>query len=231
MSTSILQLLKDLLFPKNEEKEKSSTAGAAATEKRTEEASSGAGKKPAKAGDYGKMIKGLVSDAGYGKYTPVGSTKAICPSCGSELEKVPPRKIQCPSCNKDIFVRTRESDKKKVLLKGEQLDEFEAQRIFDSGRYDRRIAKLIEDTERYAAASGGWVFVSALAENENPVFVELHGKVIKSGSNEETEALRLLIRPESRARTKTWFNDAEKDTDWKEFEQQKKDWFDNRKKQ
>jgi len=209
---NIIQLIKDVFLPKQEEKE----AGLP-------------GELPAGKIEYSKLIEDMVSSAGYRDYTPMGSPEAVCPSCGSELENFPPRKIQCPSCNKDIFVRTRGSDKQKVLLKSDELDEFEARRIFDSGRYDRRITKLIEDMERYASGSGGWLFLSALKDNDSLEFVELHGRVIKSGSTEETEALKLLIRPDSRARTKTWFNDPEKDADPGEYEQQKKEWFDNHK--
>jgi len=222
----IIQLIKDLFAPESEKNERP----AAADEKDmniTKNISAREEVKIAKNSNYAELINEMVSTAGYAKYTPVGSTDAACPSCGVKLDNFPSRKMQCPSCSADIFVRTRESDKKKVLLNSGQLEEFEAQRIYDSGKYDRKVEKLTGDMVRYSSGTGKWIFLSALSENDNKEFVQFHGRLIESGSEEEAETLRLLIRPDSRARTKTWLNDPDHDPDLKEYEQQRKDWLDN----
>lgn len=225
----IIQLIKDLFNPDSGKNEKPGLAGETAGEEK-KNTPSGEESNPAKTPNYTELINGMVSAAGYTNYTPVGSTNSVCPSCGAGLENFPSRKMQCPSCGADIFVRTRDSDRKKVLLSSGQLEEFESQRIYDSGKYDRKVEKLTGDMARYASGTGRWIFLSALSENDNKEFIQLHGRLIESGSEEEAETLRLLIRPDSRARTKTWLNDPEHDPDLKEYEQQRKDWFDSRKK-
>lgn len=40
----------------------------------------------------------------------------LCPYCNVTLNKVPIRKIKCSQCNNNIYVRTRFSDRKKVLV-------------------------------------------------------------------------------------------------------------------
>ncbi|WP_048148742.1 hypothetical protein [Methanolacinia paynteri] len=224
----IFQTLKDIFAPKTEEKEKTSAAGEtpgkAAEKARAEKLPSQKVSKSAKAANYAELINGLISDAGYRNYTPVGIEEAVCPSCGKDLDSFPVRRIQCPSCSADIFVRTRASDKKKVLLTGDQLEEFEKQRPLDSGMYDTKMKNLAERMEKYSDHDG-WVFISVLDEKDTPEYAEYHGRVIKPGSGEEKKALGLLIRPDSRARTKTWFNDPEQDTSPDEYEAQRKEWF------
>ena len=215
---NIIQLIKDVFLPKQEEESKTFEKKAAGEKANI----------PAGTGSYSELIEKLISAAGYRDYTPAGTLEAVCPSCGNKLEEFPPRKIRCPSCNQEIFVRTRESDNQKVLLNSGQLDEFESQRTLDSGRYDTKMKNLAERMEKYSE-TGGWIFLSVLDDKDTPEFTEYHGRTIKSGSEEENAALRLLVRPDSRARTKTWFNDPVKDSDWKEYEQQKKDWFDKHK--
>ncbi|WP_421909463.1 hypothetical protein [Methanolacinia petrolearia] len=229
----IFQTLKDIFAPKTEEKEKTSAAGEtpgkAAEGARAEKLPAQEGQKSAKAMNYAELINGLISNAGYRNYKPVGIEEAACPSCGKELDSFPVRKMQCPSCGADIFVRTRASDKRKVLLTGDQLEEFERQRTLDSGMYDTKMKNLAERMEKYSD-HGGWVFLSVLDEKDTPEYAEYHGMVIKSRSGEEKKALGLLIRPDSRARTKTWFNNPEQDTSPDEYEAQRKEWFDSRKK-
>jgi DNA-directed RNA polymerase subunit RPC12/RpoP len=217
---NIIQLLKDVFLPKQEEKK----PVAGEEEKKAEKQ----GNIPAGKGNYTEIIEGLISAAGYRDYTPVGYPEPVCPSCGNKLEEFPQRKTRCPSCKEEIFVRTRESDKQKVLLNSGQLDEFERQRNLDSGRYDTKMKNLAEKLEKYSEA-GGWIFLSVLDDKDTREFAEFHGAAIKSGSEDEISALKLIIRPDSRVRTKTWFNDPEKDTGLKEYEQQKKEWFDKHK--
>ncbi|MBP2133402.1 DNA-directed RNA polymerase subunit RPC12/RpoP [Methanomicrobium sp. W14] len=224
----ILQIIKEAILPKKEEPIKTVSPKPENVKQREETSKKSGPDKAVKVTvkrDYSKYIEELISDAGYRDYTPAGNPDAVCPSCKKSLESFPQKKMPCPYCNADIFVRTRTSDKKKILLNEEQLEEFDRQRTLDSGKYDTKMKNLAEKMEKYSE-TGGWVFLSALDEKDSPEVVKLHGRVIKSGSEEETEALKLLARPDSRARTKTWFNDPEKDTDLKEYEIQRKEWLD-----
>jgi predicted RNA-binding Zn-ribbon protein involved in translation (DUF1610 family) len=56
------------------------------------------------------------------KYAP-----PICPYCGYDLPKFPARKLKCPSCKKYILVRTRPSDRVRILIREDQVDEIEKQ--------------------------------------------------------------------------------------------------------
>jgi len=51
--------------------------------------------------------------------------KPECPYCHYLLEKMPQAKKKCPSCKKSIFVRTDPVEKKKILLREDQLEELE----------------------------------------------------------------------------------------------------------
>ena len=48
-----------------------------------------------------------------------------CPYCHNLLDKMPQAKKKCPSCKKSIIVRTDPIEKKKILLREDQLEEFE----------------------------------------------------------------------------------------------------------
>lgn len=55
-----------------------------------------------------------------------------CPYCNAPLNPVPQRKKKCPSCGKFIFVRTRPSDRQRVLVTEEgakRIDEEETAAI------------------------------------------------------------------------------------------------------
>lgn len=72
-----------------------------------------------------------------------------CPSCSSELEKVPKRKKKCESCGNYIFVRTRPLDRKKVLVTEEQAEQIEQEwaRYYEIKEED----ELSKDTEYQTA--------------------------------------------------------------------------------
>jgi len=55
------------------------------------------------------------------KFIEIGNLDPICPYCNSSLEKMPTRKKKCPKCGRAIYVRTRPIDRKKVLLREEQV--------------------------------------------------------------------------------------------------------------
>ena len=52
-----------------------------------------------------------------------------CPYCKKKLEKIPERKKKCDFCSKYIYVRTRPIDKKKVLIKENEIKEMEMEWI------------------------------------------------------------------------------------------------------
>jgi DNA-directed RNA polymerase subunit RPC12/RpoP len=57
----------------------------------------------------------------------IGDVEPKCPYCGHTLEKKPVRKKKCPSCGNFIFVRTRPSDRQKVLVTEQQAAQIERQ--------------------------------------------------------------------------------------------------------
>lgn len=79
----------------------------------------------------------------------IGHDSPICPYCNSKLEKMPARKKKCPSCGEFIFVRTRPSDRKKILVTAEQAEQVEEQWSIVNGTHDDYLArkKEYEDTK------------------------------------------------------------------------------------
>jgi hypothetical protein len=53
------------------------------------------------------------------------SPKSECPYCHNLLDKMPQAKKKCPHCKREIIVRTEPVEKKKILLREDQVDEFE----------------------------------------------------------------------------------------------------------
>jgi len=61
------------------------------------------------------------------KMKDVGNLDDICPHCSKRLTKWPQRKTKCPFCGKYILVRTRPTDRQRVLVTEKQAEEIEAQ--------------------------------------------------------------------------------------------------------
>lgn len=57
----------------------------------------------------------------------VGNLDDVCPYCAANLEKRPQRKTKCSHCGKFIYVRTRSSDRKQVLVTEKQVQDIEEQ--------------------------------------------------------------------------------------------------------
>lgn len=85
----------------------------------------------------------------------IGVETANCPYCGESLSKFPYRKTRCKRCGNYMYVRTRPSDKKRVLVREENIEELETQwskkkdkkqiAVIDVGvEMDGEIAKLVE---------------------------------------------------------------------------------------
>lgn len=68
-----------------------------------------------------------------------------CPSCGVVLETAPQRKKKCPSCGEYIYVRTRPSDRQRVLV-----TEAGVKAIQREWEADHFISKWISSLERWA---------------------------------------------------------------------------------
>lgn len=54
-------------------------------------------------------------------------SKNKCPYCKSKLGKFPSRKTRCTNCNEQIYVRTRPSDRVKILVTKQQAEKIEKQ--------------------------------------------------------------------------------------------------------
>lgn len=74
----------------------------------------------------------------------VGETGAKCPHCASELKKMPGAKTKCPSCGEFMYVRTRPSDRKRVVVTKEQAEEIEEQWAIENGTHDEYLDRKKE---------------------------------------------------------------------------------------
>jgi len=71
----------------------------------------------------------------------VGNVDPICPHCNEGLEKKPGRKKKCPHCGQFIYVRTRPSDGKRVLVTEIQAEEIAEQWAIVNGTHDAFLAE------------------------------------------------------------------------------------------
>jgi hypothetical protein len=66
----------------------------------------------------------------------IGTTGQVCPYCSSPFPKMPARKTKCASCKNFVFSRTRPSDRRKVLLREDDLERLEEQWSIANGTHD-----------------------------------------------------------------------------------------------
>lgn len=87
-------------------------------------------------------------DIPYKKAEIIDYISDLCPYCNTKLSKLPIKKKKCDFCQKNIFVRTQPLDKKKILLREDQIEEFEKER---ENYYRNKAANKIiaEFKERY----------------------------------------------------------------------------------
>jgi len=71
----------------------------------------------------------------------IGNAEPICPYCNGTLDKIPGRKKKCPTCGGFIYVRTRPSDKKKILIKEDQISVIEEQWAIANGTHEQFFAE------------------------------------------------------------------------------------------
>lgn len=72
---------------------------------------------------------------------PIGNVDAVCPHCNQPLDKKPGRKKQCPHCGQLMFVRTRPSDEKQVLVTEAQAEQIAEQWSIVNGTHEFYLAK------------------------------------------------------------------------------------------
>jgi len=70
--------------------------------------------------------------------------EAKCPYCHTPLNKMPGAKTKCPSCGNYMYVRTRPSDKQRVVVTKQQADEIEEQWSIVSGTHDQYLEQKRE---------------------------------------------------------------------------------------
>ena len=89
----------------------------------------------------------------------IGNIESICPNCGKALEIRPSKKKNCPECGRLIYVRTRPSDKEKVLVTESQAEQIEEQWSIVDGTHEFYLAekKALEDLKREMIAKLGRV--------------------------------------------------------------------------
>ncbi|MDP3478202.1 MAG: hypothetical protein Q8R88_00420 [Desulfoprunum sp.] len=73
-------------------------------------------------------------------HADIGNTEPICPYCDAAIDKMPGRKKKCPSCGEFIYVRTRPSDKKKILIREDQISAVEEQWAIANGTHEQFLA-------------------------------------------------------------------------------------------
>src|SRR3989337_1781295 len=61
------------------------------------------------------------------KLKDIGNVADLCPYCSAPLKKRPQKKMKCPHCGHFILVRTRPTDRKRVLVTENQAMEIEDQ--------------------------------------------------------------------------------------------------------
>jgi len=106
----------------------------------------------------------------------VGNESAICPYCQSELEKFPCRKKKCPTCKEFIFVRTRPSDNKKILIREDQIIEVEELWSIKNGTHDN----FLEDRRKFSKQKESLTSAIGREPTENEVNLELLNQELAS---------------------------------------------------
>lgn len=177
--------------------------------------------------DYNKLIDELVAQIP--EATPIGNLKPICPYCDVTLPKMPKRAIKCPSCKNKIRVETRPYDGQRVMATQQQAEEIWSQQWRLSDAYTERIGMLKQHLSRYQKhGMGGWGFLAVLDDADKPEFVRLHGKPFKFGSKGEIEALKLMVRPDSRCCPIPFSNDPGLNTDQSAYKKERDEWLEKR---
>jgi DNA-directed RNA polymerase subunit RPC12/RpoP len=78
------------------------------------------------------------------KHELLGNTDPVCPYCSETLDKIPGRKKKCPHCGNYMYVRTRPSDKKRVVVTEQDAAKIDEQWMMENGTYDTYLANKRE---------------------------------------------------------------------------------------
>jgi len=81
---------------------------------------------------------------------------ALCPNCGCVLKKVPQKKTICANCLKPLYVRTRPSDRKRIVVTQEQAAEIERQWATETTNrtYPRETLETVATTTKTRSDAG-----------------------------------------------------------------------------
>ena len=80
----------------------------------------------------------------------IGNANATCPNCGQHLDRMPGRKTKCPHCQHFMFVRTRPSDKQRVLVTEEEAEQIEELWSIENGTHSTYLARKKRVSEEKA---------------------------------------------------------------------------------
>ena len=103
---------------------------------------------PALKREYQQQVDGIDRFLSADINRELGNASPICPHCGGALLRMPTKKQKCASCRKDVYVRTRPSDRKSVVVTPEQAEILDEQWAMVKGRYD----ELQRDKQRRSQA-------------------------------------------------------------------------------
>ena len=105
--------------------------------------------------------------------------KPECPYCHNLLDKFPQAKRKCLSCKQTIIVRTDPVEKKKILLREDQLEEFEKklQEIRNHKTVQRILSSLDVDSIQFNLAKENLKMKSGKECTDNEVILEIIDQV------------------------------------------------------
>jgi hypothetical protein len=105
--------------------------------------------------------------------------KPECPYCHNLLDKIPSGKKKCPSCKKIIIVRTDPLEKKKILLREDQIEGFEKklQEIRNHKTVQRILSYLNADSARFDQTKENLKMQTGKEPPENEVVLEIIDQV------------------------------------------------------
>jgi len=110
-----------------------------------------------------------------GVFKLIGNVKSICPNCDQKLSKRPGRKAKCPHCGNFIYVRTRPSDKKRVLVTEDQAEAIKEQWSIETGTHKQYLA----DKKRAATTKKKLEKKGIAATDRDVRFQELREDAVK----------------------------------------------------
>ena len=74
------------------------------------------------------------------KHELLGNTEPICPYCRVALDKMPGRKKKCANCGNYMYIRTRPSDRKRVVVTEQDAAKIDEQWMIEDGTYEAYLA-------------------------------------------------------------------------------------------